>query len=191
MPAYVEYIAAGFGLLCVFFYTRQSIWCWPAGLVQVALYMFIFFEARLYSDVGLNFIYVFMQAYGWWYWATRRGPVADGPPVRDLPPWAWLFWGGVIAIAALAIGQVTAALGAVYPVLDAGLAAASLVAQWLIGRKVLGSWLIWIGVDVISIWLYFDRGLHVTAALYAVFLVLAVRGYFAWAKVVTRERRWA
>ena len=64
----IELIAVICGFLCVFFTIRENIWCWPTGLVQVSLYVFVFFEAKLYSDVILHIIYIFMNIYGWYFW---------------------------------------------------------------------------------------------------------------------------
>lgn len=176
----IEWIAVGFGIACVVLTVRQNIWCWPVGLVQVGLYIFIFYDARLYSDAGLHVVYVILCLYGWWFWL--RGGRDEGPPrvtrLRLTHLVAWLV--------ACAVG--TAGLGGVMhrftdadlPFWDAATTVGSLVAQYLMARKALESWLFWIGVDVVAIGVYAVKGLHPTAGLYVVFLVLATIGYFAW-----------
>ena len=127
----IEVVATLFGLACVWLTIRRSIWCWPTGLVQVVLYVWIFYRAKLYSDVGLQVVYTFLQLYGWHHWLRggARNGGADGQlPVTRLTPAGLASW----AVAGLAG---TAALGAVMrrytdaalPYWDAAITALSLL----------------------------------------------------------------
>jgi nicotinamide mononucleotide transporter len=93
----VEIVAVVFGLLCVWLTTRQSIWCWPAGLVQVVLFLFVFWDAKLYSDVILHAVYVVLQVYGWVHWKYGGANRAELPVIRLHPVVAGAW---VVAIAA-------------------------------------------------------------------------------------------
>lgn len=179
----IEIAAAICGLLCVIFTVRQSLWCWPTGLVQVALYIFVFYDAKLYSDVGLQVVYVVLQVYGWWHWA-RGGPRRqDDLPVTGLSWAARAAWLGLTILGALALGAGAATwTDAALPYPDAFITTLSLVAQWLLGRKRWESWLGWIAVDLVAIPAYASKDLLLTAALYAVFLVLAIAGLRAWTR---------
>ncbi len=176
----IEIIATVFGLTCVWLTVRQNIWCWPTGLVQVVLYIWIFFQAKLYSDVGLHVVYVVLGLYGWWYW-LRGGPRESTAPVTRLSAIALPVWVVVGLAATAGLGwtmdtQTDAAL----PYWDAATTAFSLIAQYLLARKRLESWLFWIAVDVMAIGVYIAKELYVTSGLYGVFLILAIMGFFTW-----------
>jgi len=181
----VEAVATVFGLASVVLAQRKHVGTWPTGLVQVVLYVWVFFQAKLYSDVLLHVAYAILSVYGWIRWA-RRGPDAVELPVTRLGT------GGFGAATAIAAAG-TAALGytmlrwtdAALPVWDAGIASFSLVAQTLLARKRLESWLFWIAVDVVAVGVYAAKGLYLTCGLYAVFLGLATGGWYTW------RRDWA
>ena len=177
----IEVVAAIFGFLCVVLTIYRSIWCWPTGLVQVFLYIYVFFGAKLYSDMILHIIYVFMQIYGWYHW--RSGAAEKELPITTMGRWfpisillglaVTFFWG-------LGMERWT---DAALPYADAFTTVMSLIAQWLLARKKLESWIFWIAVDVVAVFVYAYRGLQPTTILYAVFLGLAVAGLLQWHKV--------
>lgn len=168
------------GVLNVWLVTRENIWSWPIGVLNALFYMVVFSRAGLYSDTGLQFFFLTLSLYGWWHWlrgGLQQTPVVVTHTSRRLA--AVLLPLGLIAWVVLAV--VTSRIpGAALPVLDAALVATSLVAQWMMTRKLLENWLLWIAVDVIYVGLFINRGLHLTAVLYAVFLGLAVLGYVQW-----------
>jgi nicotinamide mononucleotide transporter len=176
----LEIFASVFGLLCVWLTVRQNIWCWPTGLIQVLLFIVIFFEVKLYSDLILHVIYVGMQIYGWWFWlhGGRNHQEVEVTVQRLGVRLAWLatalvvtvFWG---------YGMATWTAAAV-PYGDAFTTVASLCAQWMLARKQLESWFYWIAVDVVAIGIYLSKSLYVTTGLYTVFLVLATLGLISW-----------
>lgn len=147
---------------------------------MVLLYLVIFYQARLYSDMGLQVIYVGLQAYGWRQWHCG-GHDKSQLTVTRLGTLAAIGW-------SITAGLVIAGLGwtmrtytdASLPYWDATTTVLSLVAQYLMARKILESWAVWIVVDVLAIGIYYVKDLHLTAGLYAVFLILAAIGYIAW-----------
>jgi nicotinamide mononucleotide transporter len=176
----LEITAVVFGLLSVAFTIRQSIWCWPTGLVNVILYVAIFYQARLYSDVVLQLIYVPLQLYGWWHWLRGR-QTQNELPVTRLTPAAMAIWAAVAAILIAADGFIMHRyFNAALPWWDAAIAVLSLIAQYLLARKVLENWLIWIAVDILALGVYATKGLYLTTGLYGVYLVLASLGLVAW-----------
>jgi nicotinamide mononucleotide transporter len=178
--AWLEIIAAALGLACVWLTVRRHIACWPTGLAMVLLYIVIFYHAKLYSDMLLQVVYVFLQIYGWHAW-LRGGPDNSPLAVHRLPASHMLPWVVVCLSGTLLLGWLMRSYtDASFPHIDAWAAVASLIAQWFMGRKVLESWLVWIAVDVVSIGLYLAKELYPTAALYAVFLILATWGWFEW-----------
>lgn len=176
----IEAAAVLFGLLCVWLTVRQSIWCWPTGLVQVVLFIVIFYDAKLYSDCILHVIYVGLQIYGWYHW-LHGGEDHGTLPVSTLTKRGKIAWPLVVLGGTIAWGYLMATLtDAAVPYGDAFTTVASLIAQWLMTQKKLESWLFWLAVDVIAIGIYWQKGLALTAGLYAVFLILALWGLLSW-----------
>ena len=179
--------AAAFMAVSVILTIRRSLWLWPTGLIGTVLFLVVFATARLYASAGLQVFFIAMQVYGWWYWA--RGPrQAGGVPIRSLglrrlalvAGATVLAWGGLaLALAAWTDARATTA--------DAGIAALSVTAQLLLSRKILESWLFWIAVDVLAVGHYLSQGLHWTAGLYALFLVLASLGLREWLVAYRRQ----
>ena len=176
----VEIVAALFGAASVYLSARQHIASWPTALVNVLLYVAVFRGARLYADMSLQFVYAALSIYGWYEWkyggAGRTVLPVSRTPARLWPVLAALGVGAAALLAHL-FGTYTDAAN---PALDSSLTAASLVAQWMMTRKLVENWLIWIAADVVYVPLYLSKHLYPTAVLYAVFLGLAVKGYVDW-----------
>ena len=182
----LELIASVMGLLSVWLTVRQSIWCWPTGLVMVLLYAWIFSVAKLYSDAGLQVVYVVLSIYGWAHWA-RGGARENGLPVSVVSNRSRLLWSAAILTAATTLGAVMSVYtDASMPYGDALITCMSLAAQWLLARKKVESWWLWIAVDVLAVGVFSLKGLYVTAGLYAIFFVLALMGLRSWTKSIER-----
>ncbi|HYE04508.1 MAG TPA: nicotinamide riboside transporter PnuC [Planctomycetota bacterium] len=177
----LEWIGALLGVVCVALTIVRSLWCWPVGLGMVAVYLVVFHDARLYADMGLQAVYIVLQLYGWWYWWRGTGDRAIAVPVRRIDPRSIAPWCAATIGASWALGAALARwTDASLPWWDATAAVMSLVAQWLMGRRVLESWLVWIAVDALSIGIFLAKDLLPTAGLYAVFLVMAAVGFATW-----------
>ncbi len=175
-----EVVAVLITLAAVYLTTRQVIWCWPLGMVSVALYASVFYEARLYADMGLQGLYFGLAAYGWWAWlhgAEDRGELAVA--TTSLRAGAMLLvlatLGGVFLGAVL--NRLT---DASLPFMDSLLTSFSIAAQWMQTRKLLDSWLVWLAVDVLYVGMFLYKDLYPTAGLYGVFLILATLGFVQW-----------
>ncbi|CAM3132798.1 aminotransferase [Pseudomonas floridensis] len=176
----LELFAAAIGVLAVWLTVKQNPWCWPIGLVMVVIYIWIFYDVKLYSDMLLQAIYAGLQVYGWVQW-TRRG---NGLPVRAVT----VLQGGSV-VTGLAIGAIISlALGAAMAHftdaaqawLDAALTGFSLVAQVWMAQKRVQCWPLWIALDIIFVGLFVYKELYLTAALYGLFTLLAVQGWREW-----------
>jgi len=183
----VEAFGFGTGVLNVWLVTRQSLWSWPLGVLNAVFYAVVFARTGLYADTGLQGVYFVLSLYGWWYWwhGAASGSAHAVPratrPVTKTPVRLAVMLGAVGAGTWLLLATVTARLpGAALPWLDAALVATSLVAQWMMTRKLLEHWLLWIAVDVIYVGLFINRRLPLTAVLYALFAVLSVAGWRVW-----------
>jgi nicotinamide mononucleotide transporter len=169
---------------------RRNMLTWPVGIVSVLLYLAIFYQIRLYSDAFEQAYYLGASAYGWWFWSRARSQAGPLTPVACSTKRAMLAWALVTLLLSAALGLVTSRLHLIaprlfpepasYPWLDALTTVMSLTAMWLMARRHTESWIYWIVVDVIGIWLYYEKGVRFIALLYVVLLVLAVRGLLQW-----------
>jgi nicotinamide mononucleotide transporter len=170
----------------VYLTTRQLIWCWPFNMLGVALYAGVFFQARLYANMGLQVVYFALAAYGWWAWLHGGEDEGELRVRRVSGRTAVLLLSGA-AVAGLLLSRALGLLtDASLPLLDALLTAFSIGAQWMQARKLLENWLLWIAVDVVYIGVFLYVGLFATAALYVSFLVLATMGFLSWRASMTR-----
>jgi len=179
----LEIFAVATTLACVWLTVRQNIWTWPLGLVAVTLYGIFFYEHELYGQVGLQIVFFAFNLYGWYEWLyggeghTRLKVSRVTPVVYGL----MIVLGAVAAVVIVSIILATTT-DAAAPYLDSILTAYSLVAQFMMTRKWVECWHIWIAVDVAYVWLFIARGLYLTAGLYAFFIVLATMGLVEWRK---------
>ena len=176
----LEIAAVILGLLNVGLLLRRSIWNFPFGMAMVALYMLIFWQAKLYGEAGLQVFFFAVQAYGWMLWA-RAGGMEHAVSVRWLGWPARLTWLAAIAVVGLGLGGAMHRwTNAAMPFADAPIAAASVAAQFLLSFRRIENWVLWILIDLGSIALYIVRGLDLTAGLYVAFLGLSVLGLREW-----------
>jgi len=175
----LEVMAAVFGVISVYLSTRQNIWSWPTAIVNVALYAFVFYQGRLYGQMGLQPIYLALSVYGWYQWLHGGEQRTELRVSRASPRLLGAL--GVLNLALwLALAAVLRLTDAALPWLDALLTTTSLVAQWMMTRKILENWLVWIALDVVYVPMFISQGLYATALLYAAFLVLALMGFVEW-----------
>jgi nicotinamide mononucleotide transporter len=174
------------GVLNVWLVTRENIWSWPLGVLNALFYVVVFARTGLYSDTGLQVVYFVLSLYGWWHW-LRGGPKHEPVVVTRTPRAQALLLAGIAVGTWLLLWTITRRIpGAAMPHLDAALVAVSLVAQYMMTRKLLENWLLWIAVDVVYIGLFINRKLPLTAVLYTVFLGLAILGYVQWRRSMQR-----
>ena len=166
------------GALSVWLYARQNVWAWPTGIANSVFWLILFWQSRLYLDAGLQVVYVVLGVLGW-YWWLHRGRGGDLRVGRTRPVEAAVLAGvGVVATAGLWWLMVRVDDAAPLP--DAATTVVSLVAQYMLTRKLLASWYLWIAVDVAYVVLYASKDLYLTAALQPVFIVMCVVGLRGW-----------
>jgi len=178
---WLEAVAVAFGLMSVWYSKQEHIGVYPTGIVSVLIYMYITFQYRLYADMGINAYYFFMSLYGWYHWTdthTDRAQIAITINSRNE---------NLIALALMAGSFVLIRFGLDYtdsdvPTWDAITTATAIAGMWLMARKKLENWLAWILTDLISIPLYYYKGLPLTSFQFLVFTFLAIWGYFSWKK---------
>jgi nicotinamide mononucleotide transporter len=183
---WLEIIGVITGLLCVYLAARNNIWNWPFAIISVGIYIFIFFNSRLYADMGLQFYFMVMNVYGWYYWSHKPVSEKKAPVVLVCKKEIIL---SVIAVIIFTVflGSVLKYTPASYPYLDSFCTACSLVAQVFLARKVLENWLIWIFVDIIYVGVYIFKQLDLTAIMYAIYVAIALFGYIDWKKEYKKQ----
>ncbi len=171
------------GGVCVWLTVRQQIWSWPIGLASNVFFIGLFFNARLYADMTLQFIYIVLGVLGW-YWWLRGGEQRSRLRVSRASPATLVVLAALVAAATWGLTLFLRSVGDAAPFLDALTTTLSLAAQYLLTRKLIENWYVWITADIIYIWLYADRGLPLTAVLYALFLGLCLLGLREWRRSV-------
>lgn len=187
---YVEIIGATLGLIFLFLEIKENVWLWPVGLLSSAFYVAIFFSAKFYADMGLQVYYVLISIYGWYKW--WRG--SDSSEEDDLP---------IVRMdirLALTLSLVTAAIffgiaevlkrytDSPVPYWDAFISALSIVATWMLAKKIIEMWWIWVIANFVSLCLYFWKGLYPSVVLFFFYTVMSFAGYYAWKKKLAEQQ---
>lgn len=185
----IEMVASAAGFICVFLLIRRNIWSWGFGLLQVSLFVWVFYQNKLYSDTLLHIFYIGFQFYGWWNWISHKDAkselIIEGTSARDL-----MLWSSVSIVAAGVLGAVMDRYtDAAFAYGDAFTTSTSLVAQLLLTRRHLLNWLFWIAVDIVAIVIYFQKGLYPTSLLYITFLIMSAIGQYSWWKQYKHQTR--
>ncbi len=173
------------GLIYLWFSVRQSILTWPMGLITSILYIWIFFSAKFYAGMGLQFYYVFISIYGWWCW-VHGNKSAEGDNILHVNRTSTKLW-VLISITFFILFALIAFILKKYtdspiPYWDAFTTSLSIIATWMLAKKKFEHWFLWMGIDTISIGLYIYRELYPTTLLFIAYTVMAVIGYFKWRK---------
>lgn len=182
----LELISFILSIITVALNIRQLHWAWLFSILSSGLYAMVFLDARLYGDMGLQFVFILMSIWGWhlWLWGDRDHNSLTVSRLtimgRFNSVFAWLLGFAILAWFLKAYTDTDV------PYADGFLTAGSLLGQMLLSRKKIENWLVWIIVDVLYIWLYLYKGLNLTAALYAVFVIMAIIGWRTWSKSCQR-----
>lgn len=176
----VEFAGFLVTIISIFLATRENVWYYPTGIASVLLYAWIYYDAKLYAEAGLQFIWLALLLYGWWAW-LYGGKDRSELPVTRTPRWAWI--AAILSGAAMTAVIVTIQRNFTdnpAPFVDSSIAAWSIVAQWMTARKWLENWFFWLAVNAVAVPLYVMRDLRWTALLYAILFVLAIEGWRKW-----------
>lgn len=180
----IETIAVVLSVLYVVLAAKQNIWCWSAAAISVILYIYICFTAQLYPETGLQIFYLLMAFYGYFQWNKNNGKL-------EIAQWTigkhllLILTGAIIAF--LMGFYFTTYTNAKMPIVDSFTTVFSIIATYMITKKVLSNWLYWIVIDAVSIYLYFSKDLHLTSLLFIAYTIIAVFGYFSWLKQTTSD----
>lgn len=166
---------------------KERIECWYAAFVGSAIFLVLFWNVNLLMESALQVYYMAMALYGWSQW-RRHANSENDLHIHTWPPFRHVQWLAAIALITLASGYVLSnTTDAARPFLDSFTTWSSVFTTWLVARKVLENWLYWIVIDAVSIYLYIDRGLYLTAVLFVVYVVIAMFGFLQWQQRYTSQ----
>jgi nicotinamide mononucleotide transporter len=193
--SYLEFFGTLLNVACVWLVARNSTWNWPVGIAGVVLFMFLFYQVQLYSDMIEQVYYLATGFYGWWLWGKLGKPGEAALKLAYNRREVNVAYLAAIAVGTLAMGLFISNIHALFPqafpepasfpYLDAFTTVLSVAAQLMLVYRRIESWYLWILVDVIGVALYYAKDVKLVSLLYLVFLALAIRGLVNW----TREYR--
>ena len=177
------------GLAYILLEYRASVWMWLVGVLMQSLGIILYYQKGLYADCGMEFYYLAMTVYGWWRWikpkANSQKPIAISLfPRRLVLPWLLL----IAAIWAFIYWLLVTFTNSNVPLADSFTTALSIVGIWALAHKYLEQWFIWIAVDVVTSVLYFYKDIPFKASLYALYVVIAIAGWFKWRNIMASQR---
>jgi nicotinamide mononucleotide transporter len=203
----LEFIAALFGVISVFFAKKENILVFPSGIISTGLYVYLLSQWNLYGDLIINIYYTLMSIYGWYMWSRiiddeeNHIPISRSDLTDKLKAFGIFLFTSVFVIVVyryydvmpdlslkdsvfyaldnLTSGDLTAFRSAT-PYLDTFTTGVFFAAMWLMANKKIENWTFWILGNIVSIPLYFVKGYGFTGIQYIIFLILAVQGYRAW-----------
>jgi len=179
----IEVMGAVLGVLYIVFSVKQNILTWPTGLLTSLLYIVVFYNSKFYAGMGLQAYYVAVSIYGWFYWLKGKSTQTQSVQVRKTSAKMW----GILIIFSIIIHILIFFIllnftDSDVPYLDSLTTALSIVATWMLARKYIEHWLIWIFVDLLSSALYVYKNLWPTVILFLIYTVMAYLGYTEWLK---------
>jgi nicotinamide mononucleotide transporter len=185
----IELLGAILGILYVVLSIRQNIFTWPTGLLTSALYIVVFFKSALYASMALQVYYVFISIYGWYFWLRGKNTNNKSQATVQNISRKLLVRIGIVTI--LIYGFILFILinfsDSDVPFMDSLTTSLSITATWMLARKYIENWLIWIFVDIVSSGLYIYKNLWPTVILFSVYTVMAFIGYVEWKKDLKSE----
>ena len=186
-----EITAVIFAIFYLLLAIRENIWCWFCAGVSTAIYITVYFGAKLYMESFLNVFYFGMAIYGWYVWSSEKG-LGDTIPVTT-----WVARTHVIALCSIAVLVLLSGFllsnytDAAFPYIDSATTFAAIWATFLVARKVLENWWYWLVIDVVSIFIYWARGLELTSLLFALYVVMIPFGLISWSKSMRQQKQTA
>ncbi|WP_051718804.1 nicotinamide riboside transporter PnuC [Hymenobacter sp. IS2118] len=183
----LELVAVVTGFACVWLAARESLWNFPVAIVSCLLFVFVYFKAKLYADCGLQGLFILLSGYGWYEW-LYGGRNATELGVSHTRGREWLLGAAFAAFFTLGFGYyLHSSTDAAFPYIDSFTTGASIVAQYLLTRKRLENWLLWLLVDVIYVPVLWYKELYFVSLLYFLYLALAAYGYWQWRRELGRQ----
>jgi len=175
----LEAISTCFAAAYVVLAVRQNILCWPSGIIAVTLMFFVLLDSKLYLSALLQVYFFAMSVYGWYEW-KRGGEQHSGIRVHWWPLWLHALTAVLIAVITLLSGKFWSTTAAASPYLDSFVMLSSIVATYMVARKLVENWIYWLITDSVYIYLYLTNHLYFYAGLSAFYMIMASIGLRAW-----------
>lgn len=175
----VEILAIVFTFICVWLTTKNKVASWPVGIIGVILFLVLFFQVQLYAEVITQIVFLLQSFYGWYNWSRLE----DKPPapITRLTTKEKLIWSSIILITTGIMYQVLSSYtNASIPLVDSFTTSISLIANWLLAKRKLENWWLWIFVDLIYVGMFAYKMLYLTSGLYFVFFFMSIHGLYRW-----------
>ena len=196
---YIEVFGAVTGIIFVFLEIRQTIWLWLVGIITSAVYIWVFFTSKIYADMSLQVYYLVISCLGWYWWAKGTGRRAQGTgqkgdgekeelEVTRLKLRTGMVLAIVFVLLFIAMWLfLTRLTDSPVPVRDSFITSLSIIATWMLARKIYEHWYLWIVVNFVSAVLFMTRGLYPTVILYVVYGLMSFVGLAAWGKSIKMD----
>lgn len=193
MEQYIEILGTIVGIVYLWLEYKANIYLWLVSIIMPAIYLYIFYVAGLYADFAINIYYLLIAIYGWLAWKygfklfslKKENNRVEVLKISSIPKKLWIRLFLVYALLQLLITWVLVTYtNSDVPWLDSFTTSVSIIAMWLLARKYVEQWLVWIIVDVVCVGLYIYKDLYFTSALYALYAIIAVFGYFKWRSIM-------
>lgn len=183
---WVEIVGACTGITYLILEIKQNMWLWPVGLLNAIFYSIIFYMGGLYAIMTLQLYYIVMMIYGWYQWSKKdsESDIDDeSSAVKRVDPTLWLYLViATIAVWGLYYLVLITFTDSTVPIWDAMTTSMSIIGTWMLAKRYLEQWWVWIFVNIFSVGLYFYQGLTITSILYAFYAIMAVVGLQQWRK---------
>ncbi|MFK7949360.1 MAG: nicotinamide riboside transporter PnuC [Saprospiraceae bacterium] len=202
--SYIELIGTIFGLLAVYWASRENIWTWPASLINVAAFFILFYQINLYADMFLQVYFFIVSVYGWYNWLSfvpssrwSNNRVEAQLPISRMTQREISIYAVLLVIGTIGIGYMMSQIHlwfphafsepAAFPYPDAFTTTASILAMILLSQKKIENWLLWIIVDIVAVYLYYLKDILFVSIEYVIFLIICIFGYINWRKELGLE----
>lgn len=190
---YLEIIGTAIGIIYLWLEYKANAWLWVASIAMPAIYIKVYYDAGLYADLGISIYYILASVYGLLCWLKGKGAASDGGEqtsgITHTPRSRWLPLAAIFVAIFLVIGFILSRFtDSTVPWADSFTTALSIVAMWMLARKYVEQWIVWIVADVACGVLYVYKDLPFTAALYLAYAVIAVFGYRKWKRIMKTNR---
>ena len=182
--SWIESLGFVTGAVCVLLAVKENVWNWPIGILNNLVYLVVFWHSKLYADSGLQLFYIAISVYGLWNWLYGGEKHTHAPISHVARTEALVLLAATAASAGILYYVLRHFTDSTVPLGDATTTALSLAAQYMLGRKIIENWLVWITADVLYIGLYCYKSLYLTALLYAIFIAMCVAGYLRWQRTM-------
>lgn len=183
--SWLEVIAVVCALLYLYLVIKENIWCWPFAFISTAIYIYLFHSVSLFSESLLNFYYLTMAVYGWWQWDSQANKPAVKISSLSSNTHLKIAFGTIILTPV--IGYLMNKIGASFPYVDAFVAILAVIATLMVAYKIFENWYYWLVIDTISIYLFWQKEMYLTAILFMLYIIFIFVGIKNWKKLVANQ----